>query len=120
LHQIFFFLLSQEFGIQWCKGKIMIRGHQQLSLWDLVFRLHIFTSILRRLLMSRRCSHGNRKSMGFGRKWRRESPTIKCIIVFSFIIVCPFHHVPNGSPSDSGWWIFQWSALRLGNYISSD
>ncbi|KAH8480376.1 hypothetical protein H0E87_030582 [Populus deltoides] len=36
--------------------------------------------------------HGNRKSMGFGRKWRRESPTIKCIIVFSFIIVCPFHH----------------------------
>ncbi|KAL9345087.1 hypothetical protein Peur_062762 [Populus x canadensis] len=65
-------------------------------------RLHIFTSILRRLLMSRRCSHGNRKSMGFGRKWRRESPTIKCIIVFSFIIVCPFHHVPNGSPSDSG------------------
>jgi hypothetical protein len=38
--------------------------------------------ILGLLMMSRRCSHGNRKSMGFGRKWRRESPTIKCIIVF--------------------------------------
>ncbi|KAL9382388.1 hypothetical protein Peur_025423 [Populus x canadensis] len=31
---------------------------------------------------------GNRKSMGFGCKWRRESPTIKGNIVFSFVIVC--------------------------------
>ncbi|KAJ6855404.1 hypothetical protein NC651_040152 [Populus alba x Populus x berolinensis] len=50
-----------------------------ISISDL--SLHqMFTSILRRLLMSRRCSHGNRKSMGYGRKWRRESPTIKCNI----------------------------------------
>jgi hypothetical protein len=29
-----FDLLGQEFGIQWCKGKIMIRGHQQVyGIW---------------------------------------------------------------------------------------
>ncbi|KAI9377533.1 hypothetical protein POPTR_019G073801v4 [Populus trichocarpa] len=48
-----------------------------ISISDL--SLHqIFCLILVRLLISRRCSHGNRKSMGFGCEWRRESPTIKC------------------------------------------
>ncbi|KAF9661529.1 hypothetical protein SADUNF_Sadunf19G0078300 [Salix dunnii] len=53
------------------------------SLCYLVSRLHIFSRLLGQLL---RCSHGNRKSMGFGRIWRIESPSIRCSIAFSFII----------------------------------
>ncbi|KAJ6855399.1 hypothetical protein NC651_040148 [Populus alba x Populus x berolinensis] len=73
-----------------------------ISISDL--SLHqIFCCILGRILMSRRCSHGNWKSMGFGCKWRRESPTIKGNIVFSFIIVCPvYHYGRNGWTFDSG------------------
>jgi hypothetical protein len=42
--------------------------------------------------------------MGFGRKWRRESPAIKGNIIFILQLLyrLPFHYVPNGLPSDSG------------------